>query len=77
MCFAPTPPQENSSEDVFNLLILDENRVEVENHLRFVNGIINIQLEPIEPTSQEGDENEHSVEFEITPYGISNVPTTY
>jgi len=58
ICFAPSPPQENSSKDVFNLLILDENRVEVENHLRFVNGFINIQLEPVEPASQVGDENE-------------------
>ena len=57
MCFALTPPQEPSSEVVFNMFILDEDRDKVENHLRLVNDFINIQLEVVESAPGHFDED--------------------
>ena len=57
MCFAVTPQQEPSSEDVFNMFILDEDRDKVENHLRLVNDFINIQLEVVESAPGHFDED--------------------
>ena len=67
MCFASSPPQECPSEDVSDPFIIDEDRLVI--------GFTNIHLEPVEPAPQ--GEDQQSLEFEITPYDISNAPAAY
>jgi len=49
MCFPPMPRVECSNKDVFNLFIVEEERIDVENHLQIVNRFFQLLLGPIEP----------------------------
>ena len=46
MCFPETPRVEvRSSEDVFDLLVADEDRIEIENQFRNMNRLFQLYLE--------------------------------
>lgn len=46
MCFPATPRIEvRSSEDVFDLLVADEDRIEIENQFRNMNRLFQLHLE--------------------------------
>jgi hypothetical protein len=42
MCYPPTPPAENASEDIFDLLIFEPERDEMQNALQLNNATLNV-----------------------------------
>lgn len=83
MCFPATSRVEvRSSEDVFDLLIADVERIEIENQIRNTNRFFQLNLEdgfveqPIDVAPEESEDFRLPWNPEIIPYGISNTPNS-
>jgi len=93
MCLAPTPPQECSSENAFDTLVREEERVENENQHQIQEGFFqqhhihdgffqqhDIQdgfLQFAEELASEDVELPSNPHFEMISYGINNAPESF
>jgi len=89
MCFSERPRIElNSSEDVFELLVVEEEeeRIEIQAQLRFLNiffqhniqdGFLQGPIQPVESAIEEPEDEELPLNFKILPSGLWNAPTSY
>jgi hypothetical protein len=70
MCLAPTPPQECSSENAFDTLVREEERVENENQHHIQEGFFQLA----EELAGEGVGLLLNLNFKMISYGINNAP---
>jgi len=87
MCFPETPRVKLlSSEDVFNLLVIEAEWTEIKNQfhipIRFFqlyieDGFFQVATQPVELATKEPEDDGLPLDFKIIPYGISNALESY